>query len=142
MHYLPRTFLAALLGAGFAVALATAPAAAQGQVPILGGPAPEAADQTLGMALMTGLVNGLSGTVDEDRSAGLVSVNHTSVGNYDVVFRRNIYNCASTITPVNASRIATISYYVATNTGYRVLIQDLAGNAANASFFIVVMCPR
>jgi hypothetical protein len=73
----------------------TASAAAQRapDIIILPGYAPQAADQTLGMALMSAFVNE-DGTLA--RGAGAVSSQRTAEGSYEVDLDRDIHNCTYT----------------------------------------------
>lgn len=124
-----------------ATALAAAPATAQAPEPVLGGPASEAADQTLGMALMSAYVTSAGGLV-EDWGGGAVSASRADTGIYDVIFARSIVGCPAAVTVVTSSRTASIFGIAGDGAGYRVLTRDTAGTLANSQFFITVICPR
>ncbi len=124
-----------------AAALAAAPATAQAPEPILGGPAPEAADKTQGMALMSAYVLG-AGALVENWGGGAVSAERVDIGGYDVIFARSIIGCPAAVTVVTSSRTASIFGVVGDGTGYRVLTRDTAGTLADSQFFITVMCAR
>ena len=68
--------------------------------------APAAADKTLGMALMSAVVNQTGSLV---RGSGAVSAEQFGLGSYDVRFERSVTDCALSVTL--ASIDSSTTYY-------------------------------
>ncbi len=83
------------LAIGLALALAAAPAvAADDQLGfVAGAPAPEAADMTQGMAIMSAAIEE-DGTLIPGFGYGVVSAQKNSTGSYTVRFSRSLLGCA------------------------------------------------
>lgn len=137
-----RPISTALTLACLAASLALAgPAAAKAPQPLLGGSAPEAADQTNGMAIMSGLIDS-GGSLAPGWGGGIVSSERISAGNYDVVFARPINGCPASATTAAVGRIASVTGFVSNNHGYRVITFNTSGTAVDASFYLTVTCAR
>ncbi len=130
-------------------ALTAMPASAQqGLTPGAGsqGPAPEAADKTLGMALMGAVVSS-NGSYDPGFSSGVVSTTRLEVGVYRVVFNRSLSGCtpASTAVVTDPPRIVRVDHVATTNIEsdtWMVHTFNLAGAPADGAFAIVNFCGR
>lgn len=138
MRPISTAVLLACLAAGLALA---GPAAARNPQPLLGGPAPEAADQTFGTAIMSGLISSAGETVS-GWGGGVVSSERVSAGNYDVVFARPIGGCPASATTAAVGRIASVTGLVSNNHGYRVITFNTSGTAVDATFYLTVTCAR
>jgi hypothetical protein len=106
---------------------------------------PQAADQTLGMAI-------LSATVRNDgvlvRVAGAASVVRPATGIYDVTFQRDVANCSCVASAgefavglSDLGVIATANCPHAANV-VRVRTTDHAGTSSNRNFHLIVFCPK
>jgi hypothetical protein len=102
-------------------------------------PAAQAApDDTLGMAILGGLVSE-DGAIT--RASGLVNVIHNSTGAYGLFFDRDIQACMFTMTSFSLTE-ATVR--IASYGGDQVVVHVFkpSNNAlTNAAFFVNVFCP-
>jgi hypothetical protein len=117
----------------FAFALSTTPALAQ---------SPQAADQTLGMAILSGVVSSNGTLMYGD---GATSAERTSVGTYQVTFNRTVARC----TPVaSGNNNAILRVGLQSTPGFpgdnkqAVLAEDAAGNPKDATFALIIFCAR
>lgn len=134
---LPGALLAAL--AGLAVLAAASAAEARA-------PAPEAADKTLGMAILSASVAGDGSRV---RDAGVAAVERVSLGTFRVTFERSIATCTCTASAgandVNAAlygltAAANCPYFAADSA--RINIANSGGQLVDAPFHVLVFCPK
>jgi hypothetical protein len=110
-------------------------------------PAPEAADQTLGMSIMS--VSVLAGCTTSFRGSGVVSINNSALGSCDVTFNRSVRDCTNvaaigafgTTTGSGEARADYISG-AANDNILRVRTTTSAGAAADNSFQLIVFCPK
>jgi hypothetical protein len=111
---------------------------------------PRAADQTLGMALLSASVAG-NGTLI--RGAGVALVSKTGTGEYFVTFGRSIANCTCTASPGDSSGQAHFITGMATancpngaanQVRIRTANPGVTGGStpADISFQLVVFCPK
>ena len=109
-------------------------------------PAKEAADQSHGMAILSASVAGDGNRV---RDAGVTAVERVSLGTYRVTFERPIATCTCTASAgandVNAAiygltAAANCPYYAADSA--RINIANLGGQLVDASFHVLVFCPK
>src|SRR5688572_18391632 len=108
--------------------------------------APAAADQTLGMALMSAGVDA-PGTLI--RGSGVVSANIFKLGYYDVTFERSVASCAASITAasVNADGpgvdVYGVGYFLPDPRVFRVSLR-YQPNDANfpAPFHLLMFCHK
>ena len=118
-----------------ATALVAAPAATRA-----------APDQTLGMALLSALVNS-NGTLLG--GAGATSSNRRATGLYDVFFNRSVLGCdyVATQSNTNINNYVPPLATIATAPGLSadrvfVVVQDGAGTNVDRIFRMIVFCPK
>ncbi len=105
--------------------------------------APEAADQTLGMALMGAAVRG-NGTLYE--GVGVVSATRSGTGAYRVTFQRDIRGCILNATAAlfpgdsSTGAFASASYY--SQTTVSVLMRNPSGTFVDHSIQLMVFCAK
>ncbi|MEJ8571346.1 hypothetical protein [Microbaculum marinum] len=138
-----------LLSLAVAATLAASPAAAkmeEGEPGYVAPPAPEAADKTLGMALMSASV--IAGC-DQSRGAGLEGIEDISAGVCNVTFNRNVRDC-TIVTGVGAFSGTVVDGHAQFNyiSGaendniIQVETRNNANNPADISFHVIVFCAR
>ena len=148
------TALPAAAAAALCLSLAAAGAASAAEggivpIPGAGAPAavPEAADKTLGMAIMSAGVAANGALVT---GAGVVKVEPVGTGFYKLEFDRGLQGCTCVVTPgdpggsfltANLTSSATCGSVNFPNEAYAVFY-NLQGNAANSAFTMIVFCPR
>lgn len=104
------------------------------------GPDPEAADRSLGPALMSAFVD-TDGTLL--RGAGAVSASHDSVsGSYKVTFARSLHGCVGSVTPWFENTIAASRLGLNRDAIAFVLLQSPAGVSRQGPFQLLVFCDR
>ena len=133
-----------VLAFGLATALAAPPAFAQAAKS-----APEAADMTLGMALMSAIVDAEGNLVS---GAGAVSARKVNdQGFFEVFFQRTVGNCTSVASVGGASYVSTIGHGMAETynvanigggTGITVLTRDQSGVPVKRDFQVIVFCAK
>lgn len=132
---------APLLAALAGLALLTGASAAEA-----GAGSREAADKTLGMAILSASVAGDGSRV---RDAGVTAIERVSLGTYKVTFARPIATCTCTASAgansvdaalygVTAS--ANCPYYAADSA--RINIANSGGMLVDAPFHVLVFCPN
>lgn len=99
---------------------------------------PEAADETLGMAIMSAVVLANGSVISK---SGVVSVARTDAGKYTVDFVRSVVDCAPVAT---ATPGGSASWFIALDPNYRIDIEtyDPDGAFADKYFSIIVFCPQ
>jgi hypothetical protein len=104
-----------------------------------------AADNTLGMALLSASVNS-DGTLARGVATG---ANKLGTGLYEVIFDRDLTTCSYTVSPGIAanggSLLATFSQAegrAGNADGVFVELQNQAGNTVDAPFHLIVFCPK
>jgi hypothetical protein len=97
--------------------------------------APAAADQTLGMALMSAAVNS-AGTLL--RGTGAVSASRSEPGIYAVVFNRDIVACIANANVGNDGNTTLIPYAVSLTLGIN--NQVLVRMDIDRPFYLLVFC--
>jgi len=108
---------------------------------------PRAADQTLGLALMSADVS--SGCVLA-RSSGVLGTNLQATGQCDVQFERDILQCTWVATLGNPDNVVSSAGEIAVNSldvgflagGVRVRTFNSAGTATNLAFHIIAFCAK
>jgi hypothetical protein len=108
---------------------------------------PRAADQTLGLALMSADVS--SGCV-LSRGSGVLGTNLQGTGRCDVQFERDIVECTYVATLGEPDNVASSAGEIAVNSlsagflagGVRVRTFNSAGAATNLPFHITAFCAR
>ncbi len=128
------------LAIGLALALAAAPAlAGNGESGFVGGAAaPEAADKTQGMAIMSAVLS--NGALAW--GAGVVSSSRESLGRYLVIFNRDINpGCSPVASSGSGNRVAGVTGPVVSN-GVYIESRDFAGNLQDSQVTLVVFCPN
>jgi hypothetical protein len=106
-------------------------------------PVDAAPDKTLGMALMSAVVN-LDGTLI--RGSGVVSVDHPSVAFYRVWFDRPINNCTGVAGPGNIPSYvydggqAAVNFTDAFPNSVVVKTRNSSGAVADWPFHLIVFC--
>ena len=142
-----------LLISGAAAALATNVAMAAEQPPphtghvrpMVFGPAPPGADMTLGMTILSAVVNS-DGTIA--RGAGATAASQLAKGEYEVDFDRDVSGCAyiSTAGSATAGAIAYGQSDVAPRNGNAngVYVETLAsdGTYYSIAFHLIVFCAK
>ena len=102
-------------------------------------PTSQAADQTLGMAIM-------SAAVSEDGSlaygAGALELFRTASNSYRVKFNRHLGGCVSSITPLNDGVIASGGLFDPAGGVQFVVLKDHAGASYVGPFQLIVFCPN
>jgi hypothetical protein len=106
--------------------------------PALAGKAFAAADQTLGMAILSAFVLD-GGTLI--RGAGALSATYDGSGKHTVKFNRPLAGCVATASSSFGGVIASSLVDEGGDT-VRVDIYSHAGNTGEASFQVIVFCPR
>jgi hypothetical protein len=108
------------------------------------GVAPAAADQTLGMAMMSAVVSSVGLLVN---GAGAVSAARIGDGTYNVVFARDVTGCAYVAMAGNinstggTTSVYAQGFYLADPKGIRILMKDpLTGNHNDGAFHLMVFC--
>ena len=112
-------------------------------VPALAGKAPkaaspEAADRTLGMALLGARIDAGG---DLTRSAGVVRAQRNGEGKYGVVFVRDVSTCFTAVTPVLTG---SAGYFVLPGSeAISVSMRSATtGEFTDQAFDVIVFCPR
>lgn len=109
-------------------------------------PAKEAADQTLGMAILSASVAGDGSRV---RDAGVTVVERVSLGTFRVTFERSIATCTCTANAgansldaalYGVTAVANCPYYDAASA--RINTTGAAGALVDAPFHVLVFCPK
>ena len=126
------------LGLAAAVAIAAAPAFA-------GKSAPEAADKTQGMALMSAIVSA-EGALQH--GVGAIKVDRPGTGNYYVTFSRSIAGCALFPASANieggpyAGVLVSASNVFADASIVHVNTTNTSASSMNAPFMLMVFCAQ